>query len=123
MSIRGIVGSAQIIGRDAELEVASEVVGAALHERGPVLWVSGEAGIGKSRLVREVIARQAEEGESASFRLVEGRCLEFDRPIPYALVRDLLRVVRDTDALATPGIREATALLEDTAASGAGERR
>lgn len=46
MSMRGIVGSAQIIGRDAGLEVASEVVGAALHERGPVLWVSGEAGIG-----------------------------------------------------------------------------
>lgn len=49
--------------------------------------ISGEAGIGKSRLMRE--ARTLAEG--AGFEVLQGSCFERDSALPYSLVIDLLR--------------------------------
>jgi DNA-binding CsgD family transcriptional regulator len=49
--------------------------------------ISGEAGIGKSRLVREARAM----AESAGFEVLQGNCFERDSALPYSLVTDLLR--------------------------------
>src|SRR5262249_39921322 len=48
--------------------------------RGQVLLVSGEAGVGKSRLVAELEALAVKLG----FRIVHGSCFEPDRSFPYA---------------------------------------
>jgi tetratricopeptide (TPR) repeat protein len=51
------------------------------------LLISGEAGVGKTRLVQEFSARQRWEG----IRVLEGRCYEFERLLPYQPVAEALR--------------------------------
>jgi adenylate cyclase len=43
------------VGRDAEVATSRALVGCALAGRGHVVCVSGDAGIGKSRLAAEVV--------------------------------------------------------------------
>lgn len=48
------------------------------------MLISGEAGIGKSRLVAELKRAVGE-----AWHLCEGRCFEQDRALPYALLMEL----------------------------------
>lgn len=100
VSARGIDGYARrqdtpIVGRDAEL--------AALHEayeqarRGPgvrLVTVIGDAGLGKSRLVREVTDRIA-----ADARVLRGRCLPYGDGITFwplvGMVREAAKISDD----------------------------
>jgi DNA-binding CsgD family transcriptional regulator/tetratricopeptide (TPR) repeat protein len=67
--VRGVL-CPSVIGRDNELEeIADALDRAAGSSRGTVLFLAGEAGIGKSRLAQEAIAR-AREG---AFRVMSGR--------------------------------------------------
>ena len=67
---RGVPGlEARMIGRDRELDLLSGLLDEAIEaERPRLVTIYGNAGIGKSRLVRELIAR------------VEGRTPAGDRP-------------------------------------------
>ena len=51
------------------------------------MLVAGEAGIGKSRLVRELAAQLEQDG----WVVVQGNCFERDRALPYGPVAELLR--------------------------------
>ncbi|MGH2615137.1 MAG: AAA family ATPase, partial [Thermomicrobiales bacterium] len=70
------------IGRSVEI--------AALHtflaQSGGVLLISGEAGVGKTRLVQET-RRVAEEQDIA---VLEGHCFEADRALPFSPALDIL---------------------------------
>jgi DNA-binding CsgD family transcriptional regulator len=79
----GPVSAPILIGRDQEL-VALETL---LEGARGVLLISGEAGIGKSRLAREAVARAAARGYS----VLQGACFDRDQALPYAPVLDLLR--------------------------------
>jgi tetratricopeptide (TPR) repeat protein len=66
----------------------------AYRGHGQTVLISGEAGIGKSRLVTETIrhARSSDvQAESQAALILEGRCFEPDRALPYAPFLDLLR--------------------------------
>ncbi len=52
-----------------------------------VLLVSGEAGVGKTRLVQEFADQQRWQG----VRVLQGRCYEFERLLPYQPVAEALR--------------------------------
>jgi len=85
------VVSTTFIGRAAQLTVLTNRL---LHaEQGnnqlplQVVLVTGEAGIGKSRLVAEARHRADQRG----WQIVEGRAFEPDRVFPYAPFIDLLR--------------------------------
>ncbi len=87
---RGV--GAALVGRDEELRHGVESIEQVLAGSGRILFVTGEAGIGKSRLVAE-LRRRFEEGESPGGepRWFEGRCVSYGEALPYWPFRGLLR--------------------------------
>lgn len=79
--------SPTLIGREMQLALLTDLLVQASSGHGCSALISGEAGIGKSRLVIEITARAALRGA----RVVCGRCFEHDRNLPYAPLIDLLR--------------------------------
>jgi DNA-binding CsgD family transcriptional regulator len=81
-----------LIGRDAPLSTVLHTLDRARVAHGNTLLVSGEAGIGKSRLVRAMVER----ARSLGFVTLQGSCFEADRAQPYAPILDLVRVLSAT---------------------------
>jgi len=76
-----------LIGRTAEMTALQECIQQTASGQGGVVLLSGEAGIGKSRLVEE-LKRSA---SAQAFQLLGGQCFPADRSCPYAPLLDLLR--------------------------------
>jgi DNA-binding CsgD family transcriptional regulator len=70
----------RFIGRKDDLKWLEERLVAARRGQGDLVLLAGEAGIGKSRLLREVIDR----GQQAEVRVLEGKCSLFEAALPYA---------------------------------------
>jgi len=83
-----------VIGRTTELTAIYELIESTKSGQGQVVLLSGEAGIGKSRLVKE-----AKTYAMQSMCILEGNCFESDQSYPYAPVLDLLRTFFNTHAL------------------------
>lgn len=81
-----------LIGRAPHVEALESCLREALAQRGQTLLVSGEAGIGKSRLVAEARERAGAQG----MVVVTGRCFESQQSLPYAPMIDLLRTAAET---------------------------
>jgi predicted ATPase len=77
-----------LIGRAMLLDALNHLVARAVTGQGQVALIAGEAGMGKSRLVAEVMAHAQRQG----FVVLQGYCFEPDRVLPYAPLLDLLRV-------------------------------
>jgi DNA-binding CsgD family transcriptional regulator/tetratricopeptide (TPR) repeat protein len=76
-----------LIGRSGDLAALRTLVDQAKQGQGQVALMSGEAGIGKSRLVAEGKTYALAQG----FRLLQGNCFPGDTSCPYAPLLDLLR--------------------------------
>ena len=76
-----------LIGRTADLTALHVLIDQAKRSEEQVALISGEAGIGKSRLVAETKTYAAKQG----FLLLQGNCFQADRAFPYAPFLDLLR--------------------------------
>jgi predicted ATPase len=76
-----------LIGRGHDLASLRLLVDRAKSGQGHVALLSGEAGIGKSRLMAEVKT----ETLAHNFWLLQGSCFPTDYAIPYAPLLDLLR--------------------------------
>lgn len=76
---RGVAGlSAPLVGRNEELAILSAVAARVERERAPQLvTLFGPAGVGKSRLVAELVERLA------GARLVQGRCLSYGEGVTF----------------------------------------
>ena len=83
-----------LIGRSTDLAILHLLIDEAQYGNGQVLLVSGEAGIGKSRLVTE-----AKTYATHSMCILQGNCFESDQSYPYAPLLDLLRTFFNTHAL------------------------
>ncbi len=85
-----------LIGRDVELEAMLEVVERRAKGQGWVIEIVGSAGIGKSRLMEEVIAR------SPDVTVLHARCEEYEASTPYfafrGLMKSMLRLGNDAAA-------------------------
>jgi len=87
----------KMVGREKELDQLKEFLHAAINGKGNTILVSGEAGIGKTRLVKELEAY----AESLGVKVLEGRCL-YESPTPFLPFREALRnifQVSKSDAL------------------------
>ena len=85
----------RIVGRDRHLDTLEQLVGAAGSGSGAVALVTGDAGMGKTRLARELVTR-AEAGGAA---ILWGTCREPEWSAPYSALADvapeLARLVPD----------------------------
>jgi ABC-type transport system substrate-binding protein/class 3 adenylate cyclase len=90
--VTGARGPAQVravvplVGRSAELAVLDHACDAIAEGSGAIVSITGESGIGKSRLVVEARRRFGER-----IRFLEGRAGSYAESFPYWPVRDLLR--------------------------------
>ncbi len=75
------------VGRSQELSQLENALAVARGGAGRCVLVSGEAGIGKSRLLAEIRGRATDKG----FNTLVGRCFEQDMAFPYAPLIDMLR--------------------------------
>ena len=88
-----------LVGRGAPLSTVVATLDRARAGRGDTLLISGEAGIGKSRLVRAMLERARELG----FVILQGACFEADRAQPYAPILDMVRALSTTASPAVAG--------------------
>jgi len=94
------------VGRDGELRRLLDLLDDAAEGRRPThALISGDAGVGKTRLVSELATRAAGRG----FTVLSGRCAELGDSIPYLPLADALRA-------ATTGPGPDQALLDAIAA-------
>jgi DNA-binding CsgD family transcriptional regulator len=88
-----------IRGRAGELEVIEALIAAVAHGRGGVLVIEGPPGIGKSRLLTEVLAL----ADKAGVRTLFGEAFEYQQTVPFfSLFMATLRAdppVGDAEAL------------------------
>lgn len=80
-------GAASLVGREAELAAGLQLVEGLSRGQGGILVLTGEPGIGKSRLIAELRVQAQESGVS----WFEGRCVSYGEAMPYWPYRELLR--------------------------------
>lgn len=85
-SIRAEALSAPLIGRDAERQALEEHLAALYAGRGGIMLLTGDGGMGKSRLTDDM--RAQEQGKLLWLR---GRCRSYDQSRPFSVWGDLLR--------------------------------
>jgi DNA-binding CsgD family transcriptional regulator len=83
----GWLSSPALIGRDAELGELTLILG----DPPALAVVEGEAGVGKTRLVREVLTRPEFRGR----RVLVGHCQPLREPLPFGPVIEALRGAQD----------------------------
>jgi DNA-binding CsgD family transcriptional regulator len=69
----------ELIGRDQAMDLARAALADATRGTGGVLFVSGEAGVGKSRLVGELV----DTARGARMQVLFGRAVQADVPVPF----------------------------------------
>jgi class 3 adenylate cyclase/tetratricopeptide (TPR) repeat protein len=74
-------------GREVELDVIRQKINATQRGEGGVLVLSGEVGIGKSRLAEEAVKQAQRNG----FRVLRGRALPGELGVPYSHWADAVR--------------------------------
>jgi class 3 adenylate cyclase/tetratricopeptide (TPR) repeat protein len=82
-------GLTPLVGRESELATLRERFREARAGRGQVVFIAGEAGIGKSRLLLEF--RLGLAATAADVTWLEGQCVSFGQSIPFLPVIDQLR--------------------------------
>ena len=83
-----------IVGRDDVLELVDHLIAEAVHGRGRTLFLSGQAGLGKTRLIRATIRK----AEAAGLRVDGGSVAPQDRQVPLASIREMATGMRGNEA-------------------------
>jgi predicted ATPase len=114
----GLNRDAPLIEREDERRLLEAALARASDNRGGVVLVEGEAGVGKTRLLRLA----AELGERRGMRVLRARGTELDRTFGFGLVRGLLeRTVAEIPELLVAGTEQVAALLGSATSSPHGD--
>ena len=90
-----LIQMAPLVNREAECRVVDECLDLMFARQGSVLLIEGPAGIGKTRLTRELIARAQRRG----FHALVGSAYEMEGAIVYGPFLDILQAaLRDSPA-------------------------
>ena len=84
------------MGRERELAVLGDHFDQAIRGQGQLVLVSGEAGVGKTRLVEEFLRHRVERAEPP-VRYLAGRCYEPESRAPYTMWGDALQGISGPD--------------------------
>ena len=97
-----------LIGRGAELEALIGALDAATAGHGSAVFITGDAGVGKSRLAKDLAAEALRRG----FLVLTGRGAESAVPVPYRPISEaLLGAARAGLGANTPGVADYRAVL------------
>ena len=118
MAALGSVQCPIIVGRDELLELGDRRLTEAAAGRGQLLLLSGEAGVGKTRLLGAIRRKARSQG----FVWANGSVAPQDLDVPAALIMDLARTLKALDALGTLG-EDLLAMRIDERADALGSRR
>src|SRR5262245_5800532 len=103
--------AATFVGRRREIELLWSGLEAAIRGHGQIIGVSGEAGIGKSRLISEF--REGLTGKAVL--QFEGQCRSYGAVVPYQPILDVLRGlcrISEADSPGTMAEKARTTLLD-----------
>jgi signal transduction histidine kinase/tetratricopeptide (TPR) repeat protein/tRNA A-37 threonylcarbamoyl transferase component Bud32 len=76
----------RLVGREAEIKKVERRFDEAMKEKGSLCLITGEAGIGKSRLVEEIKGYVYEKNGL----FIRGRCLNYENKFPYQPFKDAI---------------------------------
>jgi predicted ATPase len=111
-------GLAVLLERDAEVRALERALERAGRGDGGVVLVEGQAGVGKTELLRTA----GSLAQDAGLRVLRGRGSELDRPFGFGVVRQLLeRCVRESPEGLTGGAEPAAAVFTAVPGQTAGE--
>jgi len=102
-----------LVGRDRELEVIRQLLREACDGSARFAFITGEPGIGKTRLLLELL----DQAESRGVLALRGRASEFERSLPFGLIVDAFDEYlesldpREFSRLATDDLRELSAVF------------
>ncbi len=88
-----------IVGRDDLLGLIDELIAETARGRGHTLFLSGQAGLGKTRLIRAAIRK----AEAAGVRVDGGSVAPQDREVPLASIREMATGMRANPAFGSLG--------------------
>ena len=114
-----------LVGREPELSLLLRGLQDARHGRGTLLWISGEAGIGKTRLAQEVGALAAAWGACVLW----SRCIEADGAPPYWAWAEIVRAFirersrKDVAAIVGAAARRLAVLVPELQPNGPASRQ
>jgi class 3 adenylate cyclase/tetratricopeptide (TPR) repeat protein len=111
--VRGIKGShgrrrsnaavrSQLVGRDREAAILDKVLSDLRHGRGQIVFLIGEAGLGKSRLVSELQDRWMTQADTEADLWVEVEAASYDSSQPYLLFRKAVQSLAGIEDRDTP---------------------
>jgi class 3 adenylate cyclase len=106
-------GLTPYIGREVELRALQQAFEQAARGRGQVVFIAGEAGLGKSRLLFEF---RRWLGERA--RWAEGRCVAYGATMPYQPIVEIVRACLAPDGARDPAAETPAALAKRWGADG-----
>lgn len=115
--MNGGVSSAHFVGRSEELARLRQILVDAIGDRSAALVVSGEAGVGKTRLVREF----ADRAGAAGTRVLWGSCMEpAAGELPYGPLGPVLRAIAQEELPEPGGVDSGSSRLLETLAHAEG---
>ena len=89
--VRGIRGlHSPLVGRTREAQNLSTIITSLRSGRGSILSIIGEAGMGKSRLVNDLLA-DATDQNTPNFTWLEGHCLSYTQNVSYSAFIEVMR--------------------------------
>ncbi|MCI0345101.1 MAG: AAA family ATPase [Chloroflexi bacterium] len=107
-----------LVGRDDLLQLAERRIGEAAAGAGRALFLSGPAGLGKTRLLRAIARKAAADG----FRIDGGSVAPQDHQVPLASIREMAYGMRGSAAFRTLG-EDLLAIAGENGGDALGSRR